>query len=51
MRKRRPFAFVQGYDGERPKGGEGVGSDAASILYREGDQDVRASVDCSGGLA
>jgi hypothetical protein len=45
MRKGRPSAYVQGYDGERPKEGEGVGSEAASILYREEDQDVRASVD------
>ncbi len=50
MRKGRPFAFVQGYDGERSKEGDGVGSEAASILHREGDRDVRASVDRNDGL-
>ena len=50
MRKGGPSTFVQGYDGERPKEGEGVGSEAASILHHEGDQDVRASVDRNDGL-
>ena len=50
MRKGQPYAFVQGYDSERAKEGEGVGSEAASILHREGDQDVRASVDRNNGL-
>ncbi len=50
MRKGRPSAFVQGYDGERPKESDGVGSEAASVLHRERDQEVRASLDGNDGL-
>jgi len=48
--QRGAVCLFQGYDGERPKEGKGVGSEAAAVLYREGDQDVRASVDRNDGL-
>jgi hypothetical protein len=45
------FAFVQGRNGEWPKGGERAGSEVAPIFHREGDQNMRATMNCKDGIS